>query len=296
MTGTNHQEKDIIPWYVIGGTAIICAVVLILMAALGPLGAGDIQYRTSQSGDWQIMGQDLADLFLIAPLLLIGGALQLMRRDSAKYFLILTPITLIYTGLSVGVGQEWTSYSGNAENYFWIYLALMVGGLVILVGTLPRFTDQETPAFSRWGLRLFVILTALALLMFAKMWLGQISEVVTSGDLADGSYSEASNAFWVIRYLDLGVCVPLGFLSLFMLMSRPEKAYGMLLLFFGFLITMAVTVNTMGLVQVLNDDPAVASMGSGLAIFPVLLVLMLVGLFYLVRQKIFRGGEMGTKS
>ncbi|MCG7844186.1 MAG: hypothetical protein MIO90_01990 [Methanomassiliicoccales archaeon] len=292
MTDVDHQEKDLVPWYVTGGTAVICALALIIMAALGPLGTGDIQYHTSQSGEWQIMGQDLADLFLIAPLLLVGGALQLMRRDGAKYFLILTPITLIYTGLSVGVGQEWTLYPGNAENYFWIYLALMVGGLLLLVGTLPRFTEQETPTFSRWGLRSFVIFTALALLMFTKMWLGQITDVVTSGDLADGSYSEASNAFWVIRYLDLGVCVPLGFLALFMLMSRPEKAYGMLLLFFGFLITMAATVNTMAIVQLLNDDPAVAAMGSGLAIFPVLLALMLIGLFYLVRSKIFRGSRM----
>ncbi|TFG56937.1 MAG: hypothetical protein E4H30_02235 [Methanomassiliicoccus sp.] len=285
MTAFYRQETDLIPWFVTGGTAMICALVLIVMAALGPLGTGDIQYHTSQSGEWQIMGQDLADLFLIAPLLLIGGALQLMRRDSAKYFLILTPITLIYTGLSVGVGQEWTLYPGNAENYFWIYLALMVGGLLLLVGTLPRFTESETPVFSRRGLRLFVVFTALALLFFAKMWLGQITEVIGNGDLVDGSYSNASNAFWVIRYLDLGVCVPLGFLALFMLMSRPEKAYGMVLLLFGFLITMAVTVNTMAIVQVLNDDPAVATMGAGLAIFPVLLVLMFIGLFYLVRHK-----------
>ena len=275
---------------------MICALVLIVMAALGPLGNGDIQYRTSQSGEWQIMGQDLTDIFLIAPLLLIGGALQLMRRDSAKYFLVLTPITLAYTGLSVGVGQEWTSYLGNAENYFWIFLALVVGGLVLLVGTLPQFTDHETPAFSKRGLRLFVALTALALLFFIKMWLGQITEVVGNGDLADGSYSDASNAFWIIRYLDLGVCVPLGFLALFMLLSRPAKAYGIVLLFFGFLITMAVTVNTMAIVQVLNGDPAVAAMGAGLAIFPVLLILMSTGLFYLVRHKIFGGGEIGTMS
>ncbi len=100
----------------------------------------------------------------------------------------------------------------------------------------------------------------------------------------------------MIRYLDLGVCVPLGFLALFMLMSRPAKAYGMVLLFFGFLITMAVTVNTMAIVQVLNDDPTVAAMGAGLAIFPVLLVLMSIGLFYLVRHKIYKGGEVGTES
>ena len=47
-----------------GAVAILCALVLIAMAALGPSGTGDIEYRTSQSGLWQVMGQDLADLFV----------------------------------------------------------------------------------------------------------------------------------------------------------------------------------------------------------------------------------------
>ncbi|MBI0583137.1 MAG: hypothetical protein ISF22_02805 [Methanomassiliicoccus sp.] len=291
MADIYRQENDLIPWYLNGAAAMVCALALIIMAALGPLGTGDILYRTSQSGIWQIMGQDLTDLFLIIPLLLVGGVLQLMRRDSAKYFLILTPITLMYTGLSVGAGQEWTAYPGNVENYFWIFLTLIVGGLLILIGTLPRFADHDTPAFSKQGLRLFVLLTTIALLFFAKMWLGQIAEVAASGDLVDGSYSDASNAFWVVRYLDLGVCVPLGFMALFLLASHPSIAYKLVLLLFGFLITMAVTVNTMALVQVLNDDPAIASTGAGLAIFPVLLVLMLVGLFYLVKPKMGRASR-----
>ena len=174
------------------------------------------------------------------------------------------------------------------ENYFWLFLTLIIGGLVLLVGTLSQFAPMDAPRFERKGLGAFILLTGLALLLFAAMWLGQVNEVIATGDLSDGSYSDAPNVFWVIRYLDLGISMPVGFLALFLLWSSPERAYGLVLLFFGFLVTMAVTVNAMALVQVLNDDPATATMGAGIVIFPVLAVLSFVGLMYLVRHKMPR--------
>lgn len=284
MNLDSTEEKELIPWYVTGAVAILCAAVLIAMAVLGPSGTGDLEYRSSQSGIWQIMGQDLADLFLLAPLLLIGGALQLKRRDVSRYFLVLTPLTLMYTGLSLGIGQEWTAYDGNAEAYFWMFLALIVGGLLLLIGVLPKFGQGEGTGFRRKQLMAFVLIMGLVLLIFAGMWAGQIDQVVADGDLADGSYSDSPNAFWTVRYLDLGICVPLGFVSLFLLLRRPEKGYPLVLLFFGFILTMAVTVNAMALVQLMNDDPAAESLGAGLFIFPVMAALFLVGLYYLLKH------------
>lgn len=279
------EDDDLIPWFVTGAVAIICAAVLIAMAALGPSGTGDLVYRSSQSGIWQIMGQDLADLFLLAPLLLVGGVLQLMRKDASKYFLVLTPLTLMYTGLSLGIGQEWATHDGNVEAYFWMFLALIIGGLLLLIGVLPKFGSGDGTGFQRKRLMAFVLVMGLVLLLFAGMWAGQISEVVATGDLADGSYTDSPNAFWTVRFLDLGICVPLGFVSLFLLLRRPEKGYPLVLLFFGFFLTMAVTVNAMALVQLLNDDPAAEAMGAGLFIFPVMAVLFLVGLYYLLRHR-----------
>lgn len=281
----NVENGDLIPWYVTGAVAILCAVVLMAMAALGPSGTGDIEYRTSQSGIWQIMGQDLADLFLIAPLLLIGGALQLMRKDVSKYFLVLTPLTLMYTGFSLGIGQEWSLYDGNAETYYWTFMALIIGGLLLLIGVLPKFGPGEGTGFQRKRLIIFVLVMGLVMLMFAGMWVGQINEVIATGDLSDGSYTDSPNVFWTIRFLDLGICVPLGFVSLFLLLRRPEKGYPLVLLFFGFFLTMAVTVNAMALVMAMNEDPAVDTMGAGLYIFPAMAVLFLVGLYYLLKHR-----------
>lgn len=166
-TRSELAHENLIPWYVVGITAIICAVTLIIIAFLGPVSQGIIQYRTSQSGIWQIAGQDLANLVLIAPILLIGGILCLARKASSKYLLILTPITLMYTGLSIGIGQEWSNpaYSGNVESYWWLFLTLVIGGLILLLGSLPMFTEADAPDFKPGGLRIYVGLMAVFFLL-----------------------------------------------------------------------------------------------------------------------------------
>lgn len=291
-TGSKQAHECLIPWYIIGITAIICAATLVLIAFLGPIGQGIIQYRTSQSGIWQITGQDLANLVLIAPILLIGGILCLARRAGSKYLLVLTPITLMYTGLSIGIGQEWSNpaYSGNVEDYWWLFGILLVGGLILLLGSLSMFTEADTPYFKPKGLRIYVVLMTVFFLLFAAMWISQIQQVISTGDLPDGSYRAAPTAFWTIRYLDLGISIPLGFLALFLMLSKPKKAYSLLLLFFGFFITLGTAVDMMAIIQFLNGDTEAAK--GGLVIFPILTAFSYGGLFYLVKDKIRLGVKL----
>jgi len=293
-TRSEIANECLIPWYVIGVTAIICAATLILIAFLGPIGQGIIQYRTSQSGIWQIAGQDLANLVLITPILLIGGILCLARRAGSKYLLILTPITLMYTGLSIGIGQEWSNsaYSGNVEDYWWLFGTLIIGGLILLLGSLSMFTEADAPDFKQGGLRIYVGLMTVFFLLFAVMWISQIQQVINTGDLTDGSYKAAPTAFWTIRYLDLGISIPLGFLALFLMLSKPKKAYSILLLFFGFFITIGTAVDMMAIVQVLNGD--MEAVKEGLIIFPILTAFSYGGLFYLVKDKIRRNVVRGS--
>ncbi|WP_292388842.1 hypothetical protein [Methanosarcina sp. UBA5] len=288
-TRSGLAPEYLIPWYIIGITAIICAATLVLIAFLGPIGQETIQYRTSQSCVWQIAGQDLTNLVLIAPILLIGGILCLARRASSKYLLILTPITLMYTGLSMGIGQEWSNlaYSGNVEDYWWLFGILVIGGLILLIGSLSMFTEADVPDFKPRGLRIYVCLMTVFFLLFAAMWIFEIQQVTDTGDTPNGSYKSAPTAFWAIRYLDLGISIPLGFLALFLMLSKPKKAYSILLLFFGFFITIGTSVDMIGIVQVLNGDTEVAK--EGLFIFPIITLFSYGGLFYLVKDKIHRG-------
>jgi hypothetical protein len=286
-------KEILFPWYVVGAVAILCGIVLGAVALLGPLGTGTIHYRTSQSGTWQIEGADLVNLLLIAPILLIGGVLHILRRDSSRYFLILSPVTLMYTGLTVGIGQEWSNpaYTGNVEDYSWLFLVLIVGGLILLVASLSMFTERDAPEFDRKRLRIYVGIMIVFLLMFALMWVSELAQVVTTGDTSSGSYQETPTLWWTIRYFDLGVTIPLGFVGLFLLLTRTKKAYPLVLLFFGFFITLGTAVFSMGVIMTLNNDPE--AQPGALPLFGVLAALSWAGLLYLVKDKLHlpqRGG------
>ncbi|MFX0092208.1 MAG: hypothetical protein ACFFBD_10640, partial [Candidatus Hodarchaeota archaeon] len=92
------------------------------------------------------------------------------------------------------------------------------------------------------------------------------------------------NVFWVVKYLDLGLTIPLGFLGLYLFLTRPKQAYPILLLFFGFFITLATAVNAMGYIMLMNQDPELQV--GGLVIFGILMLLAYAGFFYLIKAKL----------
>ncbi len=273
-----------LPRGAIVAAAFLGAVVVATLAILGPLGLQVIQYPTSQSGRYQTMGVDATNLILMVPALLIGGILLVFGRDSAKYFLILAPVTLFSLALEGGAGEEWSLYTGNLEQYVWLYLIELIVAVVLLVGVFPMFSDADAPSFSRRGLRIYVAVMTLLLALFAVMWVQEVFQVATTGNTPSGSYGNSPAAFWTVRFMDLGVTIPLGFLGMYLLWTKPAKAYALVLLFFGFFVTMGTTVTVMGLVMVLNHDPE--AQAGGLVIFPLLTVLAWAGLLYLVKDKL----------
>ncbi|MFX1283887.1 MAG: hypothetical protein ACFFB5_09530 [Promethearchaeota archaeon] len=280
-----ETKQDIFERYVISITALICTGALVFLALMGPLGLELIEHRTSQSAIYQTQGQDLINLLLLAPLCFIGGILHLQKKGSSKYFLILVGVYIfLYTGLAYGIGQEWTMYPGNVETFFWVFLVLIIGGLILLIGSLSMFTEDDAPDFNVKNLRIYIILMVIFLLIFSLMWFQEIIEVVLTGDTSTGSYQESPNVFWVIRYFDLGITLPLGFIGLYLLGTRPKQAYPIMLAFYGFFVTLSSAVVAMAIVMVLSGDPMVQP--EGLIIFPILAILAWFGLFYLIKPKL----------
>jgi len=283
---TEFKPHEKFEHYLIVFLAIGAAIVLIYLALLGPLFLDKINYKTSQSAKYQTIGQDLVNLIVLVPLLLIGALLQMLHREDAKHFLVLSPIYMIYMALSYGIGMEWSDnrYQGNSQNYFWCYLYLIIAALIMLMYIPSKFVSEDAPEYTNRQLFVYIPLVGIFLLIFAKMWIDEVIQVIQQGDTASGSYSAAPTIFWVIRYFDLGFTIPLGFISLYLLATRPTTGYPYLLLFFGFFVTMILAVNAMAAVMWYNNDPELQS--GDIYIFCILAILSFAGYLFLIKDKI----------
>ena len=87
-----------------------------------------------------------------------------------------------------------------------------------------------------------------------------------------------------MRYFDLGITIPLGFIALFLLLRRRETSYPIVLLAFGFFVTTGTAVSAMGWIMFLNNDPELQP--PALVIFMALALLSYAGFIYLVKQQL----------
>lgn len=262
----------------VGIMALATALALIYLAVQGPLIRGVIAYKTAPGIVGQLMGQDAVNLVLMSPLLLAGGILLFLRRPLAKFFLIATPLFLIYFALSYTIGWEWSSpaYTGNSERYFFLYLFVLVAALVILLYTLAVFPRNVESRFKKGGLAVYSAVFVLFLLVFAGMWAKEVFEVIGTG--TSRGYSIAPAAFWLVRVFDLGFSIPLGLISVYLLWARPKQAYAVVCLFYGFFFTQIVAVLAMGVTMYFTKDPTF--LWRDLVVFTVLAAVIAFGFFY----------------
>lgn len=265
----------------VGLIAIAAGIVLVVLAAQGPLFFNVIRYKTAAVINNQLVGQDVVNLFLLAPILVAGGVTLLMGRRIAPFLLILTPLFLIYYALSYTIGWEWSAaqYEGNNEQYTFHFLFVLIAALIILLYTLSIFPSHAEARFRRTGLAVYSVLFVLFLLVFASMWVGEILDVMHTGSAR--GYDLAPTAFWLVRIFDLGFSIPLGLVSVYLLWVKPDSSYPIQFLFYGFFVTMIVAVNAMGLMMYLRDDPTFLM--RDLVVFLVLAAIILAGFAYILR-------------
>ncbi|MDD5067635.1 MAG: hypothetical protein PHF84_11380 [bacterium] len=265
-----------------GLMAVLSGAILIFLAVKGPLVQGVIRYKTAQTGITQIQGQDIINLALLGPVLLLGGTLLLFKKSIAKYLLMLTPLYLIYFVLSYTIGLEWSSavYTGNSEKYSFYFLFILVSGLVLLLYSLSVFPKGKKAEFKRTGLTVYSVLVVLFTFLFAAMWLKEVWEVMTKGTTR--GYSEIPTGFWVIRYFDLGFTIPLSLISVYLLWTRPERSYSIQLLFYGFFITMVSAVSAMGWLMYFKKDPLFLM--RDMVVFGSLALIVFAGFAYILKN------------
>jgi hypothetical protein len=262
--------------------SIATGITLIYLAIQGPLFLQNIKYKTADFVNNQLVAQDFVNMFLLSPILIIGGVTLYFRKQISQYLLIMTPLYLIYFVLSYTIGWEWSSqkYSGNSELYTYYFLFILIASLIILLYSLSIFPQNVTSTFNRKGLIIYSFLFPIFLLIFASMWIKEVQEVMSTGTAR--AYDIVPTAFWVVRIFDLGFSIPLGLISVYLLWARPNTTYPIQFMFYGFFLTMIIAVNAMGFVMFLKNDPTF--MLQDLIVFLILALIIFAGFFYVKRN------------
>jgi len=255
---------------------------VLYLSAEGPLILKNIRYRTSLSGAYQVMGQDLANICLMFPVLSVASITLLMKKNVSKYMIMMVPLYLMYYVLSYTLGIEWSSsvYDGNSEKYAFVFLFILVSSLLVLLYALTIFPKNMRSSFGGWLLRIYSSVFTLLILLFASMWVRQVVDVVQTG--AAIGYREAPAGFWTIRMFDLGFTVPFGLLSVYLLWTRPDTTCAIQYMFYGFFITMLAAVNSMAVVMLLKKDNDF--MPGTMVLFVALLVVVLSGFVFVHKR------------
>ncbi|HWI62672.1 MAG TPA: hypothetical protein VNT75_12575 [Symbiobacteriaceae bacterium] len=202
-------------------TAQILTVIILVLATVATAGGLLIPnlYRDNAWIAEQNRGGDLVTLALAVPALMVS--LVGVRRGSAR-------ATLAWVGL---LGYMLYTYVGAAFAYsfnifFLIYVALfscsvfaLITGLAnVDVTALKQKFDAGTP---RKSVITFLVVVGLAL---TAMWLGQIMPFLTAGKLPELIVKGETPTNFVY-VMDLGIIVPLSFLSAYLLGRRAPWGY-----------------------------------------------------------------------
>jgi len=262
--------------------AILSAFTLIYLSIQGPMFLGNIKYKTAEVVNNQLIGQDIINLVLLSPILFLSGIGLILKKNYAKYLLLMTPLFLIYYALSYTIGWEWSNseYTGNNQHYFFFFLFVLVSSIIFMMYTLSIFPKNVECTFKKRGLTIYSILMIFFLFVFASMWIAEVVELTKTG--MTRGYDIAPTAFWLVRTFDLGFTIPLGLISIYLLWVRPQSSYPIQFMFYGFFFTMIIAVNAMGIMMLIKNDPTF--LWRDLLVFLSLAIIIFIGFVYIMKN------------
>jgi hypothetical protein len=187
---------------------VAIAAGLAVVALLGPLITGAVDYRVSTTVRHQTLGLDAVSLCVVAPLALAAAAL--VRRGHAAGPALALPIGLYtaYMLLQYVLGPDYLTRPGNDERLFPLLVALFAAGWLVALAAWRALDPSAIPRSAhRERLAGQGILPPLAFLAFVR-YVPALMDAL-SGRPRDAGYLAGPHFFWAIALLDLGVFLPL---------------------------------------------------------------------------------------
>lgn len=234
------------------------------VAVLGPFVLGLVRYHASAGAVNQIVGGDVAGLALVAPAALAAGMLVLSGRRLGA-LLGLGPAGYgLYMYSQLALGGDTFRYPGNSERFFLLFVVLFVLAGLVLWRPWTSVQGSRLPEWPRWLARLvgvfaLVVAAFLVLGLHLPGLLDALRPHPTAGELLTDPV-----VFWLVKFMDLGIVVPVLLLVGAGQLRRAPNAAKAGYLAVGWMALLGSSVAGMAIVMQARGAPG-ASWGNTLA-------------------------------
>lgn len=181
-------------------------IAIAVTAIIGPLGFDWMTFRVSDDAVTQFKGGEIVSLGVVAPLLVLAGWLWSRGHGLAAPLAIGPALYACYTYTTAVLGQEPTLYPGNVEKFYPLLTGLVLAGGITAFVAWDRLSRSPIAARPHppqralaWS---FIVLGA----FFALTWAAQV-RLVYIGEAPD-AYKTGPSLFWLIKFLDFAICIP----------------------------------------------------------------------------------------
>ncbi|HKK26915.1 MAG TPA: hypothetical protein VKB18_02425 [Gemmatimonadota bacterium] len=240
---------------------LILAAALAANSLLGPLAAGVIRYRFSETLLRQGIGLDLVSLVVAAPLLAWAGILALRGRSGAPVLALGPAAYVAYMAIQYAIGPGYLELPGNNERFYVLHLFLFGLGLALAAwawGAIApeRLGPSTRRAERRWSLVLLVI-AALVVLRYLP---GLVD--LAAGGAGPPAFRQNPTSWLLIATMDLGIAVPATVAASVGLLRGAPRARAALHGVVAWFALVGLAVAAMAAVMLVRDDPAASAAGT----------------------------------
>jgi len=186
-------------------TAVL-ALDIAVIALLGPLVTGVIDYRVAPLLAHQLMGADLVSLLVIAPLTLLAAWLFQRRSPNGPLLALGTALAAWYFAAELILGPDRSGRAGNDEAFFPLFLSVLLLSVAIAIGSWRSLPSSAVHFQRRTRTLIGWLLLGLVALFVVGRYLPAWLSIVDGTPSAD--YVAGPSVWWTVAFQDLALLLP----------------------------------------------------------------------------------------
>jgi hypothetical protein len=192
----------------LGFGLVLLVMAVATVAALGPLVFGLLRYRISATSLNQIIGGDAAALTVVVPVSVAVGLLAIRGHPATPVLALAPSVFVVYTYTQLIVGNEYLRLPGNVERFFPLLLGAFILAAAISLRAWNGIPAARLPATSaRVDRTAGVLLLLIAAFVVVGLHLTNYLDAMRDHPVTE-QYLSSPTAFWLVKFMDLGIVVP----------------------------------------------------------------------------------------